>query len=233
MAGIRVISFDLDDTLWDVKPTLIRAERACWEWLQEHCPALTQTMTPRDLFAVSQRVLLKQPELAHKISDLRRATLKQALRDCGFSDERSDADSEAAFQVFLERRHEVELFDNVLDVLTRLAMRYPLVAITNGNANVFRTELGPLFQHHIAAEAIGASKPGPEPFLAALEATGVERESMLHIGDHSEHDICGALALGLQVLWFNPEGRQWQHDEWQAPQEFNCFSSLESQLARM
>ena len=39
--SIKVVAFDLDDTLWDMKPTLIRAERVLGKWLAENCPNLT------------------------------------------------------------------------------------------------------------------------------------------------------------------------------------------------
>ena len=33
---INLITFDLDDTLWDVRPALIKAEQAQNVWLQQH-----------------------------------------------------------------------------------------------------------------------------------------------------------------------------------------------------
>ena len=35
---IEVITFDLDDTLWDVRPALIKAEAAQNFWLDTHYP---------------------------------------------------------------------------------------------------------------------------------------------------------------------------------------------------
>ena len=39
---IKVITFDLDNTLWDVEPTLLRAEQAQNDWLRAHRPRLMQ-----------------------------------------------------------------------------------------------------------------------------------------------------------------------------------------------
>ncbi|MDA0630486.1 MAG: HAD family hydrolase, partial [Proteobacteria bacterium] len=36
---IQCITFDLDDTLWDVRPALQKAEQAQNAWLDEHYPA--------------------------------------------------------------------------------------------------------------------------------------------------------------------------------------------------
>ena len=35
---IKVITFDLDDTLWDARPVLITAEEALFTWLSSCCP---------------------------------------------------------------------------------------------------------------------------------------------------------------------------------------------------
>ena len=38
IAKIRGISFDLDDTLWPIWPTIERAEKALLDWLGAHAP---------------------------------------------------------------------------------------------------------------------------------------------------------------------------------------------------
>ena len=37
---LRLITFDLDDTLWDAPPVLQAAEAALQRWLAEHAPRL-------------------------------------------------------------------------------------------------------------------------------------------------------------------------------------------------
>ena len=37
---IKLLTFDLDNTLWSVDPIIIRAENAMMEWLYEHYPEL-------------------------------------------------------------------------------------------------------------------------------------------------------------------------------------------------
>ncbi len=39
LSRIRVVSLDLDDTLWPVAPTIAGAEAALRDWLVEHAPA--------------------------------------------------------------------------------------------------------------------------------------------------------------------------------------------------
>ena len=42
---IKVIAFDLDDTLWAVKPVIIRAEKRLDEWLSLTVPDLKYDVT--------------------------------------------------------------------------------------------------------------------------------------------------------------------------------------------
>jgi putative hydrolase of the HAD superfamily len=53
------------------------------------------------------------------------------------------------------------------------------------------------------------AKPHPEPFLAALERTGVAAAQCIHIGDDIENDIRGAQRVGLHTIWMNPEALPW------------------------
>ena len=39
---IKVITFDLDNTLWDVEPALLRAEEVQQDWLRRHRPGAVE-----------------------------------------------------------------------------------------------------------------------------------------------------------------------------------------------
>ncbi len=78
---------------------------------------------------------------------------------------------------------------------------YRIAAITNGNADIHRTPLGPYFSASISAPAFGAAKPDPRIFHAACDALGVEPEATLHIGDDLELDVLAARRAGLHAAW--------------------------------
>ena len=40
--GIRTITLDLDDTLWEIHPVIRRAEKRLYEWLGERYPRITE-----------------------------------------------------------------------------------------------------------------------------------------------------------------------------------------------
>ena len=139
VARIRAITLDLDDTLWPVWPTIHRAEDALRAWLDQHAPRTAALA--RDSNAshrARQQVLAERPDQAHDLGLLRREAIRQLLRWAG--DE--PALAEPAFEVFFAARQQVTLFDDALPALAALSARYPVVALSNGNADVQRIGIG-------------------------------------------------------------------------------------------
>jgi putative hydrolase of the HAD superfamily len=206
---IRLLTFDLDDTLWDFPPVLIRAEAVTYAWLQQNVPALTARFSMDALRELRLRIAGEQPQLAHRVTELRIQGMRRALRDCGIAENEIDAIALAAFEIFLEARHGVELFAETETVLAQLSRDYVLAAITNGNVEVARLGLDRYFSLAINAEQLPRAKPHPEPFLAALTRLDCHPAQCIHIGDDIENDIRGAQRVGLHTIWMNPGGQPW------------------------
>ena len=75
--SIQLITFDLDDTLWDTAPVIVSAEAVLREWLTEHAPNLG-AVPVEHLWAIRERILSSEPGLKHRISALRRRLKEQA-----------------------------------------------------------------------------------------------------------------------------------------------------------
>ncbi|MGH8436204.1 MAG: HAD family hydrolase [Pseudomonas sp.] len=206
--NIRLITFDLDDTLWDVAPVMHGAETALRDWLGLNAPLLGPVPIEH-LWAIRSRLLGVEPELAHRLSELRRRILFHALEDAGYGHADALALAEEGFQIFLSARHKVELFPEVHTTLEILTNRYILGVLTNGNADVRRLGLADYFQFALCAEELGIGKPDPQPFREALKRGGVAAEQAVHIGDHPRDDIQGARMAGMRAIWFNPSGKGW------------------------
>lgn len=209
--SIRLITFDLDDTLWDVRPVLHSAELVLREWLARQAPDLND-FSVEALGAIRRTLLEAQPELRHRISELRRRILCHALEQAGYPQGEARELAEQAFQVFLEARHAIQLFPEVHPTLELLANHYTLGVITNGNADVRRLGLADYFRFALCAEELGIGKPDPRPFCEALKRAGIAAEHAVHIGDHPSDDIGGAQRAGMRAIWFNPAGEPWQQD---------------------
>jgi HAD superfamily hydrolase (TIGR01549 family) len=195
---LHALTLDLDDTLWPVGPTIVRADRLMWQWLGEHAPATHAARDTTALAALRAAVARDRPDWAHNMSALRRETVRRALVHAGDN----PALAEPAFEVFFNERQRVVLYDDVLPALARLAARWPLVALSNGNADVRRVPgLGPFFHASVSAGDLGVAKPAPEAFAEACRRAGATAARTLHIGDDPALDVDGALAAGLQAAW--------------------------------
>ena len=225
---IELITFDLDDTLWDTAPVIVRAEAVLRNWLLTHAPK-AGTLEVADFQALRLRVLTEQPQLKHRISALRRRVLFQALQDTGYANALQLADE--AFDVFIEARHALEVFEQAEPTLEALAREYALGVVTNGNADVRRIGLGHHFKFVLCAEDIGIAKPDARLFHEALLRGAVTAGAAVHVGDHPGDDIAGAQQAGLRAVWFNAGGKHWDGDK--APDaEIGCLSELPTVLKR-
>lgn len=203
--SIRVVTFDLDNTLWDVAPALLRAEQTQRAWMLQHRPGAMEDIDHDALLALRKSVARQHPELLHHVSRMRQSVLYELQRRAGYSHAESEAGAEAAFAVFLQERHAVELYEEALEVIQLLHQRYRLGALTNGNADIYKTDAGDYFDFAFLAEDIGASKPAPDLFRAAVARAAVPAHAIAHVGDSLEHDVKGARDAGLRTVWFNPE----------------------------
>ncbi len=209
---IKVISFDLDDTLWAVKPVLIGAEKRSSAFLAEHCPQLFEKFTFAEMNERRLALWKTRTDLHHQISTLRIESVKALIVECGIEEQKASELAEAAFAEFIEARHDVGLFEGVDDCLKTLHTNHKLVALTNGNADVARTSIGQYFDFGIKAEDINSSKPAAAHFELTLQRYSIEPQQMLHVGDHAEHDVQGAHQLGIRSVWVNSERNDWPEE---------------------
>tara|TARA_R110002094_G_scaffold57798_6_gene68943 strand:+ start:1097 stop:1807 length:711 start_codon:yes stop_codon:yes gene_type:complete len=206
---IKVISFDLDDTLWAVKPVIVQANHALYHWLECHAPGFTEHYQLKDFDRLRIEVLERQPEISHSVTAIRLAVLRRGLTKSGYSADEVNALTQAAFDVFIAARNQVTLFQHAQQMLTELSTQYRLIALSNGNADIDRIGLGGLFEFALNADQVGQAKPHPLMFEQMLERCAVAADQVIHVGDHPEHDILGAQNAGLHSLWVNFARTPW------------------------
>ena len=205
---IRAISIDLDDTLWPIWPTIERAEKTLAKGLIKHAPATARLYAnPTALRLARIRLQAARPDLAGDLSALRRESIRYVLELAG----EDPSLAEPAFDVFFDERQRVKLFKDAVPALEWLSIRFPVVAVSNGNADVHRIGLGHHFHAAFSAREFGVGKPDPRIFHAAAAAAGVDASEVLHIGDDPHLDVVGGLGAGMQVAWVNRTGAAWQH----------------------
>ncbi|MDP2228413.1 MAG: HAD family hydrolase [Moraxellaceae bacterium] len=206
---IKLITFDLDNTLWDVEAIVVRAERRMRAHIAEAHPEFVARYDLRELSRLRTDVARDRPDLAHDLTWLRREVLRRAFAEGGYDEVAAVAAADTAFEEYFDERNRVEYFAGVLETLEALAAEFELHALSNGNADIRRVGLGHLFRHHFSAISVGAAKPDPRMYRAALEAAGVAPHEALHVGDHPEQDIAAAAALGMRTVWVNFTDQVW------------------------
>ncbi|NLZ79589.1 MAG: HAD family hydrolase [Gammaproteobacteria bacterium] len=229
--SIRLITFDLDDTLWSVKPVIIAADTTLRAWLAEHATRL-EVLTVERLQQLRAEVVQLQPHLDRQVSELRYQVLRRALLQSGYAPIEAQEIAEQAFQVFLAARQNVELFSDVLPTLEQLRREYMLGALSNGNADVRRVGLGEYFSFALNADMLGMAKPEPQVFLTALARAQVPAAQSVHIGDHPQDDVFGAQQVGMRTVWFNPERSIWTGER-EPDAQISQISQLPDVLKRL
>lgn len=204
---LRAITLDLDDTLWPIWPAIARAEEALHDWLSRHAPRCASRFPVSAMRALRDRVARENPHLAHDYSEQRRLALAAALRES----EEDPVHAEGAFEAFYAGRNQVDLYPDVRDALARIAAKFPVAALTNGNADLARIGLGEHFVFQIGARDHGAAKPEASIFLAACERLGCAPHEVLHVGDDPLLDVVGARRAGLRSAWINRDNVRWDH----------------------
>ena len=208
ISRIKAIGLDLDDTLWPIWPVITRAEAHMLAFLQPLAPAAAAVFAdPVRRQALRAQVVRANPDVSHNMSVLRRESIRTALRDNG----EDPSLAEAAFDVFFECRMQVQLYDDAAPALAHLAARYPIVAVSNGNADIHRVGIGQHFAANMSAHVFGVGKPDVRIFQAAAQAVGVAPHAVLHVGDDPALDVLGGLNAGMQTVWVNRGGQAWQH----------------------
>ncbi|MGJ7552784.1 HAD family hydrolase [Variovorax sp. RB3P1] len=206
---ISAISLDLDDTLWPIWPTIERAEGVLQAWLLREAPKTASLLlTPGILRELREATAKERSDLAHDLSALRRESIRTALRRAG----EDPALADPAFDAFFAERQRVTLYDDALPALKWLSERYPLVAVSNGNADIHKTGVGRWFRTAFNARAFGSGKPHAPIFRAAAASVGLLPRDVLHVGDDAELDVVGALNAGMQTAWLVRDERPWTHD---------------------
>ena len=204
---VRAITLDLDDTLWPIGPVMLRAEQRLDDWLRENCPPVASAYPIAAMRALRDRVAAENPHLAHDFTTQRLLCLRAALTPHGFD----ETHVEAAFAEFYAARNEVECYRDALPALQRLAARFPLVSLSNGNADLGRIGIADFFHFSISSRAFGKAKPASEIFHAACAGLGFAPEDVLHVGDDPLTDVIGASQAGMRSAWINRSDAAWSH----------------------
>ncbi|NNJ71957.1 MAG: HAD-IA family hydrolase [Enterobacterales bacterium] len=197
----KVLSFDLDDTLYDNTPVIYSAFARLYQYLCDNYPNIKQHYVSVDDFIASAALSRDRYPNVVDFQEIRHRHIADCLTESGYR----DYDIKAAYHVFFEARQAVNLFPGVLPTLHELSQSFRLVGISNGNAEPRRIGLGTLLAEHFNPHSCGFAKPDPQMYEWVCNKLAIEPQQLVHIGDCLTNDVAAAQAAGCQAIWFNPK----------------------------
>jgi HAD superfamily hydrolase (TIGR01549 family) len=143
--------------------------------------------------------------------DLLAANLEAELTRRGGSSEGNDVDrGQRVASRFLSEMSAA--FARNRPVLKALSERYRLGVVSNFYGNLEAvcesSGLGPLFGVMADSQRVGAEKPEPAIFRAALDALHAVPETTVMVGDSLRRDYEGARRSGMGFIWIAPKDVQ-------------------------
>ncbi|WHP31190.1 5-amino-6-(5-phospho-D-ribitylamino)uracil phosphatase YigB [Trabulsiella odontotermitis] len=202
LGQISALTFDLDDTLYDNRQVILKTEQESLAFLQNYHPALSG-FASSDFMQLRHALRKIEPDIYHDVTEWRRRAVEQAMLQAGLSAEEASIGATAAMVNFAKWRSRVDVPQETHDTLAALAKRWPLVAITNGNAQPELFGLSDYFQFVLRAGPDGRSKPFADMYHLAAERLNVPLGQILHVGDDLTTDVAGSIRCGMQACWIN------------------------------
>ncbi|MGN0902643.1 MAG: HAD-IA family hydrolase [Succinivibrio sp.] len=211
---IRVLSFDLDNTIYDCESVLREAEKWFTEYLCERY-GLGGEYQSYDYWArVKSNILKNEPELEDDVTLLRAKSLLEAFKSMRYPLKGGMNEAMELLGIFIKKRSSGVVEQEVIKLLEDLAEKYPVVSISNGNLDIeilgvksnFCYDLRPVLSklHR---------KPHPDLFKECARLYGIGTSEILHIGDDPYTDVYGSVMAGCQsvLLYKGYQGKSPDH----------------------
>jgi YjjG family noncanonical pyrimidine nucleotidase len=203
--------FDLDHTLWDHHTNSRIALAEVYEIYH-----LQEIGIPSALeFGLKFNQINSKLWLAYELGqisqvELRTARFRQIFSELGVSDH-SLCDEISDTYLDISPRKST-LLPNTIEVLEYLFPKYPMYILTNGfndiqDIKMEASGLKSYFKKMITSQIAGCKKPEPKMFHFTLNMIDAQASDCLMIGDTFHTDILGAMNVGMDAVFFNPENQ--------------------------
>ncbi|MGB0805654.1 MAG: YjjG family noncanonical pyrimidine nucleotidase [Salibacteraceae bacterium] len=212
MNKYKHIFFDLDHTLWDFKTN----SRLTLAEIYTHFNLESKGVDSVDLFVeiyekYNHRMWGEYRSGKMSKDTLRVERFRQSLSHVGVKDKELSLN---IGDFYVDHSPiKTTLFPGAIDVLTELSSRYEMHIITNGfeeiqDIKLSHSGLMPFFNKIITSERAGTKKPHPAIFNYSLREAEAKANESVMIGDNQLVDVEGAMKMGMDAVFFNPENEE-------------------------
>jgi HAD superfamily hydrolase (TIGR01549 family) len=207
---LKLITLDLDDTLWPNTKVIVAAENAMWKFILGKFPDLKDSFSDVLISNIRTSLVKKDESLKYDLTRFRKEIIKDLLLDHGADESSATYYSNEGFNEFFKARNKVQLYRDAKIILERLSRKVNLISLSNGNADLNIIGISDFFIDQISSKDVQSNKPSSGHFIKALQVGKCEPHEVLHIGDCPINDIGGARNCNFNTLWFNCEKRKWE-----------------------
>ena len=206
---IKLITFDLDDTVWPNHKVIVDAEKALWNFLINKVPQVKDDLTEENINRIRVELVEKDTSLKFNLTEFRKKVVKELLLRIGLDENEAIYYSNESFNEFFKARNKVQLYKDAKTILERLHRKVTIGSLSNGNADLSIIGIKTFFDFSISSKDVGSNKPSPPHFLKALELAECKPGEAIHIGDCPVNDVGGARNCNINTIWFNCEKNTW------------------------
>jgi HAD superfamily hydrolase (TIGR01509 family) len=207
--AVEVVWFDMDDTLFDHAYATRAGLTGAWR--------SDRRLRSLPLHEVVRRYAVLLDEISPSASarpmshaEARRERFRRLYESAGtrVSEREASAISRRYRAIYQRARRPVP---GVPALLRGLPPDLRIGIVTNNHTAEQEDKLRAIglrgaIRYLVTSEDVGASKPDPAIFSAALEYAGVSAERSVMVGDRWGTDVLGAVAAGIRPVWFNRWG---------------------------
>ncbi|MEF8845903.1 MAG: YjjG family noncanonical pyrimidine nucleotidase [Bacteroidales bacterium] len=210
MRSYKHIFFDLDRTLWDFETNAKEAFKEIFD-LYKLSRIFQDFETFHSVYNKHNGKLwekFRNGDITKK--DLKYRRFYLTLKEYGKDDLKLAKQLGEEYMKISARK--TRLLPHSHEVLSYLQDKYFLYIITNGFheaqlKKIENSDLRKYFEKIITSDSAGVQKPHGQIFRHALKQANARTEEAIMVGDDIEGDIKGARDIGLDQVFFNPEGK--------------------------
>ena len=117
---IKLITFDLDDTVWPNQKVIVDAEKALWNFLLMKVPHVRDELNEKNINRIRVELVEKDNSLKFNLTEFRKKVVKELLLKIGLDENEAIYYSNESFNEFFKIRNKVQLYKDAKTILERL-----------------------------------------------------------------------------------------------------------------
>jgi HAD superfamily hydrolase (TIGR01549 family) len=211
--NIKVVLFDVDDTLFDRN----LAQRKVLDLIISRLPDVFNGLEKEQVveaFLESDSTATADFNAGAPSEGLRDLRSKLFLRLLGIHEDYATTVTE----LYVRNYPAVKApMDGAIPIVKKLSRKFSVGVVSNGFPDVQYRKLETmglrdLFSCIVLSEEIGIRKPDPKIFHHATSLLHIQPSECLYVGDSYTNDVIGAKTAGMQSCWLNSKSLKIQDD---------------------